>query len=211
MRRSPDDAEDVLSGAMLKALAKMSVHADKVQDARAWLAQLTRNYCIDIHRRRQREIVHLGAANYWSVQPSEAVLRSGEEEDAISLDSALKTLPANQQEVVAFRFIGGKSYAEIAAHLNVSPTAVRKRIQRARIALKRMGLCPRSIQSRSHADELRVGADGASRRWYCVAIVRREGGRAARAADGAGASAAIKATGLSRPANPVTKQPSIAS
>jgi RNA polymerase sigma-70 factor (ECF subfamily) len=175
MRRSPEDAEDVLSGAMLKAVAKMSAHAGKIQDARAWLAQLTRNYCIDIHRQRQREIVRLDAVSYGQTQTGQAGLRSNDEEQRICLDSALKNLPANQKEVIVFRFIGGKSYEEIAAHLNVSPTAVRKRIQRARIALKQMGVCAHSTLSCS-CDGTEHVNHVLSAEWYCVAILRREDG-----------------------------------
>jgi RNA polymerase sigma factor (sigma-70 family) len=66
-------------------------------------------------------------------QPLESATERPQVEDLLS------KLSLSQQEVIVNRFIQGKPYDEISKHLNISPTTVRKRVQRAREILRREG------------------------------------------------------------------------
>ncbi|WP_199245923.1 RNA polymerase sigma factor [[Phormidium] sp. ETS-05] len=51
---NPTDAEDALSQAMLKAYSEFQKSANRIDNLKAWLTQLTRNLCLDIHRKIKR-------------------------------------------------------------------------------------------------------------------------------------------------------------
>ena len=51
---NPTDAEDALSQAMLKAYSEFQKSANPIDNLKAWLTQLTRNLCLDIHRKIKR-------------------------------------------------------------------------------------------------------------------------------------------------------------
>src|ERR1700730_3320214 len=55
MGNSQQDAEDILSDIMLKAFEKLPEYAHGIRNLKPWLARFARNYCIDVHRKRQRE------------------------------------------------------------------------------------------------------------------------------------------------------------
>ncbi|NES69166.1 MAG: sigma-70 family RNA polymerase sigma factor, partial [Okeania sp. SIO2D1] len=52
MNSNPMDAEDALSQAMLKALEKVQKFGGKIANLKAWLYRVTRNFCIDLIRKR---------------------------------------------------------------------------------------------------------------------------------------------------------------
>lgn len=141
MGNSHQDADDLLSEIMLKAFEKLPAYAHDIRNLKAWLARFARNYCIDVHRKRQREAMkmceiepdmHIASAA-GDQQPLESATERPQVEDLLS------KLSLSQQEVIVNRFIQGKPYDEISKHLNISPTTVRKRVQRAREILRREG------------------------------------------------------------------------
>jgi RNA polymerase sigma factor (sigma-70 family) len=153
------DAEDVLSGVMLKAFDKMALHADRIQNVGAWLCRLTRNYCIDLRRKHRREMLALCELQY--VRSAGGASDSAAEPEAnpapcccLTVDAAISALPHGQREVITLRFFGKKNYEEIAAQLNLSAAAVRKRVQRAREELRRMGMTEILMSEFTGADKL---------------------------------------------------------
>ncbi|HBB88620.1 MAG TPA: hypothetical protein DC047_13495 [Blastocatellia bacterium] len=147
------DAEDALSRAMIKALDRLPVHADKIRNLKAWLARLTTNLCIDMHRESRREargfdnIEEITDAHYDTLSvliesPEELVLRR--ETDSY-LYRLIKGLPANLFEPFVLHFFQGESYSDIAVQLDLSNDNVRKRIQQAR-AILREGLTRKDIR-----------------------------------------------------------------
>ncbi|XWK91082.1 MAG: sigma-70 family RNA polymerase sigma factor [Phormidium sp.] len=54
MEGNTAEAEDALSRAMLKAWEKLRNGDRVINNFKAWLTQLTRNICVDIHRERNR-------------------------------------------------------------------------------------------------------------------------------------------------------------
>lgn len=141
------DAEDALSAAMLKASQKFAEYADSIVNERAWLSRLLHNACMDVYRMQRKQ------ARWISEQPSDEELesnrqplvpteRSPEElalgrEQIAQLQDQVVQLPASLRRPFLMRFVQNLSYEEIAAELNLTNAAVRKRIQLARERLRR--------------------------------------------------------------------------
>jgi RNA polymerase sigma factor (sigma-70 family) len=107
-----------------------------------WLRQLTRNRAHHVLRTRIRARRHesdavaddfLQAIN--DPEPSQAV-RLVAAEEAEALASALDALPADTREVLALFYREGQSVAQVAALLDLSEDAVKKRLSRARATLR---------------------------------------------------------------------------
>lgn len=138
------DAEDALSRVMFKARARLPEHAGRINNLKAWLARLTHNFCVDIHRERRRQtrgvenIEEMADADFMSLAhriptPEEMVL---EREQRQRLRRLIEDLPPNLCQPFVLHFFQGVTYAEIAARLNLSNDNVRKRIQQARAFLR---------------------------------------------------------------------------
>jgi RNA polymerase sigma factor (sigma-70 family) len=138
------DAEDALSRVMIKAWSRLPEHASRITNLKAWLARLTRNFCVDIHRERRRQthglenIEEMGDADYASLAhqiptPEEMVLQR---ELRLHLKGLIEDLPPSLSQPFMLRFFHGISYVEIAVRLNLSNDNVRKRIQQARSLLR---------------------------------------------------------------------------
>jgi len=56
---------------------------------------------------------------------------------ALELESALATLAEEDREVFLLKEVGGLAYAEIALACGLTPDAVRSRLHRTRLALRR--------------------------------------------------------------------------
>ncbi|HYY56289.1 MAG TPA: sigma-70 family RNA polymerase sigma factor [Pyrinomonadaceae bacterium] len=144
MGGSHSDAEDALSRAMIKACDRLPEHAGKITNLKAWLARLTNNLCIDIHRERKRRaegvenIEEITDADYEALShsiesPEEVVLRR---ETRLYLYRLINELPPNLFEPFILHFFHGEAYRDVAVQLNLSNENVRKRIQQARATLR---------------------------------------------------------------------------
>ena len=137
-RDIPEDAEDALSGALLKAAAALPRHNPHKGTLRAWLGSLTRNHCLDLLRAYKRRQGLMSDLAYQRRRPS--VLAP---ETAVSdplpiarLNHMIEALPRGLNDVVVRRFFGKMSSRDIACELKISPACVRKRIQIARGILR---------------------------------------------------------------------------
>lgn len=141
------DAEDALSRAMITAWRRLPHHADKIPDRRSlrgWLARLTRNLCVDIHRERQRHggphrsldeftPEYVEAAGGAAESPEDSLLRRERE---LYLHLLIARLSPSLRTPFVLRFFHGVPYSDIAARLELSSENVRKRIQQARSILQ---------------------------------------------------------------------------
>ncbi|SLN57681.1 RNA polymerase sigma factor [Oceanibacterium hippocampi] len=138
------DAEDAMNAAAVKAVGKFADSADEIRNARAWLARLLHNHCIDVHRANQRrndQISEVKSMQDGDVSVFAAAPRSPEEELwntqlARELDSAIRELPNPLRSAFTLRLVQGEDYPEIAAQLRISNENVRKRVQQARALLR---------------------------------------------------------------------------
>lgn len=138
------DAEDALSRTMIKALDRLPAHADRIRNLKAWLARLTNNLCIDMHRESRREargvdniedIIDAQCETFSPLieSPEELALRR---EAGTHVYSLIKRLPPNLYEPFVLHVFHGETYTDIAIQLDLSNDNVRKRIQQARARLR---------------------------------------------------------------------------
>ncbi|HYM01063.1 MAG TPA: sigma-70 family RNA polymerase sigma factor [Blastocatellia bacterium] len=145
---APEDAEDVLSRAMLRAWEKLPSQAWKIENAKAWLARLTINLCVDAYREKKRRSAgcetvddvalsdaHLAVCS--SQSPEQNLLR---DELRSRVRGAVDDLPVHIKSPFVLHFVEDFACKDVGERLYLTPENVRKRIQRARSILrKRLG------------------------------------------------------------------------
>jgi RNA polymerase sigma factor (sigma-70 family) len=115
----PDDAEDGWSETFIAA---MSAYPELPDDAnlQAWLVTIAHRKAIDILRGRARRAVPVDSA------PDQVsrlgIPDSGDQE----LWDAVKALPDKQRQSIAYHYLGGLPFAEVAALLGGTPAAARR-------------------------------------------------------------------------------------
>jgi RNA polymerase sigma factor (sigma-70 family) len=128
---SRDSADDVVQDSMVKAHSALR-RGDLPDSPRAWLFRIVRNTALN-ERRDHRVHDHLDESFDGVEQPPEVAERRRELRELVA---AIGDLPRAQREALVQRELEGKGHDEIAAHLKVSPGAVRQLIFRARSALR---------------------------------------------------------------------------
>ncbi|MEM9538048.1 MAG: sigma-70 family RNA polymerase sigma factor [Cyanobacteria bacterium P01_E01_bin.42] len=144
MNFNPMDAEDALSQAMVKAWEKVQTFGEKITNLKAWLYQVTRNFCIDLIRKGSRAAVGIESIEWVgnteefitteTVECPESVLEK--EERAIEIRRAIADLPEKCRETFILHFYRELSHKEIAEQQGISYDNVCKRISLTRKQLK---------------------------------------------------------------------------
>jgi RNA polymerase sigma-70 factor (ECF subfamily) len=116
--RDPATAEDITALAFERAYRRRRTFDRRRGEERAWLFGIARNAALDELRRRRR----LAAL---TSEPEDAAVHSQGDGAEVALRrtavrEALATLPARDREIVALKFHGGLSNAELARVLGVS-------------------------------------------------------------------------------------------
>jgi RNA polymerase sigma factor (sigma-70 family) len=141
-------AEDVAQETLLEAWR----HADMLTDATGasrWLAAIARNVALRWARRQGRDAARLVPLEASDATAPETEARLAEpaadvtlelERDELArlLDRALALLPAETRQVLIARCVEESPQAEVAARLGVSEGAVAVRLQRGKLALRRV-------------------------------------------------------------------------
>ena len=144
MLGQPDDAADVAQESFVQLYSHLS-HLDEREPIAPWLFRVARNRCIDLIRRRRT--VPLGAPDQ-SAEGGGLLHEPADDEplpDELAeradlqrvLSRAIAELPPAYAEVVALRYAGDRSFAEIALILDVEEGAARVRFHRAKQLLRR--------------------------------------------------------------------------
>ncbi|MBQ9412064.1 MAG: sigma-70 family RNA polymerase sigma factor [Oscillospiraceae bacterium] len=133
------DAADAAQEAFLKAYTSLSGFRGDSRFS-VWLYRLTNNVCLDMLRRQKRQ----SAVSLYTEDdgeeaeltlpdggpgPEELLLRA---EDARLVRAAMDALPEDLRRILSLREIGGMSYEELAATLELEPGTVKSRLNRAR-------------------------------------------------------------------------------
>jgi len=144
MNSNPTDAEDALSGAMLKAWEKVQQLSRPVTNFKAWLMRLTSNFCFDIIRKRSREasgkisLEEMGdreVIDRW--MPVETPAMALEREERYKLIAkAIASLPSGLRSTYILHYYEEQTHREIASIQGISYDNVCKRLERARKILK---------------------------------------------------------------------------
>lgn len=139
-----EEAEDLLSATLIKAVTHVERHETDVREPRAFLLFALKNEYISRFRKLtcERQVRDFGADIY---QDHSASLMDPEpdQEDALGNRDLLKQLlklvsgmPDDVQAIFHLRFCEDCSYREIASRLSISEALARKRVQHVRQHLK---------------------------------------------------------------------------
>lgn len=139
------DAEDAMTGGLIKALRWLEAHGKSPEDVGAWLNRVLRNHCLDLHRRRKRWSNRMERFEPHHAERIESFvgLRSESAEEltirAELVDRVLESiaaLPIGLHEPLRLRVFESMRYEEIADRMDLRAETVRKRVQLARAALR---------------------------------------------------------------------------
>jgi len=119
--RSSDDAEDAVQNTFCRYLDKSPSFSDKEHE-KAWLIRVAVNQCKDLMRRRK--------IRAWL--PIEALTDVGVRPKSTPALDAVAELPDKYKSVVVLYHLEEMSIDEIARILELSPSAVKMRLSRAR-------------------------------------------------------------------------------
>jgi len=130
LARTPSlaDAEDAAQEVMGKAIAKLGSLRDPTK-IRGWLFEIARRVCSDFARRR-RPIQLLTDQVPVPVRAVDPRLDQ--------LQMAITRLPLPYREVITIYYLDGRSSAELASTLGITPAAARQRLSRARLLLHKL-------------------------------------------------------------------------
>lgn len=132
------DGDDVPQIVFMQAFEAIQRRAP-VENVRAWLLGIARNRCIDrLHKRRRGPLlVEEGELERATddIEPHEPPLDNPRARQA--LDACLDTLDARSRAVVLLRFHDELSYDSISRLTGDTPGALRVRVARALVALRR--------------------------------------------------------------------------
>lgn len=144
MLGQPEDAADVAQETFVQLYSHLD-RLDEREPLAPWLFRVARNRCIDLIRRRRT--VPLGYATddageaLPGVDPADDDPLPAELAERADLQRvlarAIAELPPNYAEVVALRYAGERSFAEIAAILECDEGTARVRFHRAKALLRR--------------------------------------------------------------------------
>ena len=127
--RDRSAAEDVTAAAFERAYRKRRSFRPSRGSAEAWLFGIARNAALDELRRRKRRAPLLTEPeDVWSTPAEE---QADAALDRLSVRAALATLDAADRDLIALKFAGGLSNAELARVLGLSESNAGTKLHRA--------------------------------------------------------------------------------
>jgi len=136
MLGDPYEAEDAAQEAFLRAY-KFLKRYDITRSFSTWLLSIAAHYCIDLIRKRRIWFIPIDTLDYREIRdPSpnpESSLSISEDQQQIQ--SLLESLSPTDRAAVVMRYWYDFSYDEISNTLNLSLSAVKSRLHRARRTL----------------------------------------------------------------------------
>ena len=123
-----ETARDLTQDVFLR-VSRTTIPAAAEGEVRAWLFQIARNLALDHHRERLRHPPPALLVDEGARLPSQDV--------DLAVNEALAALPDLDRDVFLMREIAGLGYDEIARACGLTPDAVRSRIHRARLQLRK--------------------------------------------------------------------------
>lgn len=127
----PADADDAWSETFLSA---MKAYPDLPADANveAWLVTIAHRKAIDVTRAAARRAIPVAQTPDGAASPA-----AGDAMPDAELTQALARLPAKQKQAIAYHYLAGLPYAEVAAILGGSADAARRAAADGIAALRR--------------------------------------------------------------------------
>jgi RNA polymerase sigma factor (sigma-70 family) len=137
LTRNPDDAQDVVQEALVRAMKYFGGY--RGGDGRAWLLTIVRNTSFSWLQRRGKGAAELPADNELPDRPED---QSNPESEMVRgshrqlVHQAVQALPIEFREAIVLRELEGLSYKEISAVAGVPIGTVMSRLARARRQLQ---------------------------------------------------------------------------
>ena len=136
---SREDAEDVIQEAYLRVLRYSAEH--EVESQERLLFSAAKNLAVDNRRRhsvRQRTAIDYALLESFtqSWPPADEVVYASQR--LRNVEAAVAQLPPRCREVFWYNRVDGLSYAQVAAHLGISVSAVEKHMARACLLIDAM-------------------------------------------------------------------------
>ena len=158
--RSPEDAEDALQEALVKAWRALPSFEGR-SSLRSWLYRIVTNASLDEIHRRPEQLVPVdldgeAPGRDWHEQDAGPATEGRyliREELERALIVAMRELPPRQRAVLILREALGFSARETAARLDTTVAAANSSLQRARATLEESGDSPGEETARSLEDE----------------------------------------------------------
>ena len=129
MLGEPQDVQDMIQEVLLKYMQKRPVFHD-AEPGKAWLLRVAVNLCRDMLRLRSRR-------RYFPIDELEPEAVGSTDAESREILEEIAMLPQKWKSVLLLHYIEGYSLKEISEILDVSENAVKKRMQRAKEALRR--------------------------------------------------------------------------
>jgi RNA polymerase sigma-70 factor (ECF subfamily) len=135
LTRSRPEAEDLIQDAFERALRRPE-RLPPVDRLRPWLVTVLHNLFVDQCRRRARRPEHRPLDSDRIAAPPIEKPPRWQTIDPAELEAAVDSLDERFREVYRLHALEGRSYAEIAARLELQPSTVGTRLARARAKLR---------------------------------------------------------------------------
>ena len=133
---TPEEAADLTQAVFLKAFDAVGRYRPGKTPFASWLFRIARNAAVDSHRRQRPTVpweLLPGVEPQAAYSPEGAAVNA---ERLRELRAAIATLDSNKRDLLALRYAGGLTAAEIAPLVGKSPEAVKKQLQRTLHQLK---------------------------------------------------------------------------
>ncbi len=147
MLNDPDEAESILQQTFIKACQKIGEFEGR-SGLGTWIYRIATNEALMLLRRRRHPTTTIDTAeemipvsdmpqnlSTWTVDPANSALDT---ELRNQLEYALQELPENLRVIFVLREMQGMSTSETAALLDLSESAVKVRLHRARLRLREL-------------------------------------------------------------------------
>jgi len=152
LTRSPDDADDLVQDAVLRAFRGYDTL--RGTNVKAWLLTIVRN-CYSTSRKQQQRGGLVPLPEEDEAQDGYALVAEGpgpegmtiQADERRSLDRVMQSLPDEYREILILREIEDMDYREIAQVTSVPMGTVMSRLARARAALKKQWMLQHEDQA----------------------------------------------------------------
>ena len=135
MTGDSDVAADLVQDAFIKGFSRLKSCNDPNLFG-AWVFRILRNRTLDYLKNRRRSEVPLEKGAYSMASDEDPSERVEASEIAVAIEGALATLPDTQREAFILKHVEDQSYEEMSDELEVSVSALKMRVMRARESLQ---------------------------------------------------------------------------
>lgn len=136
--KNPDEANDIAQDVLMKAFANMNSFKGKSRFA-TWLYAITKNHCIAFSRERKN--IHFENIIYNENLAEETVdldERELYEQRELIIDNMLKYIRETERNILLLKYQQNYSIKDLQKELNLSASAVKMRLQRARQKVQKL-------------------------------------------------------------------------